>query len=149
MIVNHYILNDFPANLGRHVITPGFKNRAAARRKNMGSDFFEGGGFSCRILYRMNGLESAMRFLLNLLQESMPVVRINIMCAATDLSVFVPISDTNTEELYTGCPEDPCRSLNLDIFQALCLWGTWNNTRRSCTGICPVVISPFLNMPHC
>ena len=99
MIVNHYILNDFPANLGRHVITPGFKNRAAARRKNMGSDFFEGGGFSCRILYRMNGLESAMRFLLNLLQESMPVVRINIMCAATDLSVFVPISDTNTEDM--------------------------------------------------
>lgn len=92
-------LKNFLAILDRQPISPRFKNRAAARRKNMESDFFEGGGFSCRILYRMNGLESAMRFLLNLLQESMPVERINIMCAATDLSVFVPISDTNAEKM--------------------------------------------------
>lgn len=58
------------------------------------SDLFESGGISCRILYRMNGLESAMRFLLTLLQETLPVERINIMCAAADLSVFVPIVDT-------------------------------------------------------
>lgn len=117
----------------------------------MESDFFEGGGFSCRILYRMNGLESAMRFLLNLLQESMPVERINIMCAATDLSVFVPISDTNAEKMdvYTGCRGEPRRSLNRSVFPSPCSWGIWHNTRSGCARICPIAASLFLSIPLC
>ncbi len=62
-------------------------------------DFFDSSGFSCRVLYRMNGLESSARFMLTLLQEVLPVVRINIMCAATDLSVFVPVTDTEPRDI--------------------------------------------------
>ena len=65
---------------------------AAAERPSR--DFFLSGGLACRLMYRNEGLGGAVRFLLQFLHGSLPVTRINIVCASRDLRAFVPIWDS-------------------------------------------------------
>lgn len=50
--------------------------------------------FSCRVMYRTNGLGQALLFLLALLRKQLSVSRINILCVARDFSILLPVADT-------------------------------------------------------
>ncbi len=59
------------------------------------------GGFSCRVLYRMSGLESSSQLLLQLVREFLPVTSLSIICTAQDLSTIIPVADTDPKGLST------------------------------------------------
>lgn len=73
--------------------------RSHDREERPSNDFFVSGGLGCRLIYRSEGLNAAMRFLLQFLRDVMPVTRINIVCASNDLQRFVPIWDSDPSGL--------------------------------------------------
>lgn len=88
--------------------------------------------YSCRMIYRTNGLPHALRFILNAIQPAVPAERINVLCSARDFSIFLPLADTmeidygivrrpETGDSPVLMPEkmnEPCIVPDLGIYQA-------------------------------
>lgn len=62
-------------------------------------NYFKTNGDTCKILYKTNGLEHAMVLLLKIVKNVYPVVRINILCGSYQDKIFIPIFDTDHNEL--------------------------------------------------
>lgn len=58
-------------------------------------DFFLSGGVACRLMFRNEGLNSAMRFLLQFLRGVIPVSRITVFCVSKDLRNIMLIHDSD------------------------------------------------------
>lgn len=69
--------------------------RAQVQGERPSKDFFISGGLGCRLICRNEGLNAAMRFLLQFLHGIMPVTRINFVYASRDRQHFIPFWDSD------------------------------------------------------